>query len=274
MTGACGKTGQATVAELLAHGHEVVAVDVAAGHDLDIAVEQVDLADARGVLEVLDGVEAVVHLANIPGPGVRPPVETFNTNTTVNFNVFSSAPEVGVRHVVWASSAATLGVPFDVPPRYAPVDEDHYPLPTTAYALSKVVGETIAAHVAAWSGIPFVALRFSHIVGPDDYGDLASQADDPAAYRWSLWSYLDVRDAAAACRLALDAPVDGAASFVIAAADTVAAHPSAELLHQLFPSTPLNRELGDFESLLSIDRARTVLGFEPRHSWRDAANPS
>lgn len=148
------------------------------------------------------------------------------------------------------------------------------PLPTTAYALSKVVGETIAAHVAAWSGIPFVALRFSHIVGPDDYGDLASQADDPAAYRWSLWSYLDVRDAAAACRLALDAPVDGAASFVIAAADTVAAHPSAELLHQLFPSTPLNRELGDFESLLSIDRARTVLGFEPRHSWRDAANPS
>ena len=83
-----------------------------------------------------------------------------------------------------------------------------------------------------------------------------------------------MRDAAAACRLALDAPVDGAASFVIAAADTVAAHPSAELLHQLFPSTPLNRELGDFESLLSIDRARTVLGFEPRHSWRDAANPS
>ena len=71
--------------------------------------------------------------------------------------------------MVWASSETTLGLPFDVPPRYAPVDEDHYPLPTTTYALSKVATETIAGHFAEWSGIPFVALRFSNIWRPEDY---------------------------------------------------------------------------------------------------------
>jgi nucleoside-diphosphate-sugar epimerase len=213
-----------------------------------------------------------VHLANIPAPGLATPAVTFNTNMTMNFNVFQAATTLGLSRVVWASSETTLGLPFDVPPRYAPVDEDHYPLPTTTYGLSKVATETIAGHFAEWSGIPFVALRFSNIWRPEDYHEFAEFWSDATLRRWNLWGYVDERDVALSCRLALEAPreaVAGHSAFIIAAADTVMNRPSSELLAEVFPGVPVAREVGEFGTLLAIDRARYVLGFEPGHSWRD-----
>jgi nucleoside-diphosphate-sugar epimerase len=272
VTGASGKAGRAVVADLLAHGYELSAADlVAPADDLGVNVRLADLTDYELARKALEGTEAVVHLANIPAPGIRPPVETFNDNVTMNFNVFHAGAELGLRRVVWASSETTLGLPFDRPPRYVPVDEDHYPFPTTTYALSKVASETIAEQIAAWSGIPFVALRFSNILAPDDYRQFPAYWDDPQARRWNLWSYIDLRDAAAACRLALEAPVEGASSFVIAAADTVMNRPTVELLDRVFPDVPRRADFGKLESLFSIERARAVLGFEPRHSWRSTA---
>jgi hypothetical protein len=69
--------------------------------------------------------------------------------------------------------------------------------------------------------------------------------------------------------LALDAPVQGSAAFIIAAADTVMNRPSADLLREVYPDVPLARDIGEFETLLAIDRAREVLNFAPQHSWRD-----
>jgi nucleoside-diphosphate-sugar epimerase len=159
-----------------------------------------------------------------------------------------------------------------VPPRYAPVDEDHYPVPTTTYALSKVASETVAGHIAQWSGKAFIALRLSNIIAPTGYQRFPSFWADTATRSWNLWGYIDERDAAAAFRLALSAPeeaVAGSPSFIIAAADTVMNRPSADLLAQQFPDVPLRGEISEFGTLLSIDRARKVLGFEPRHTWRD-----
>jgi nucleoside-diphosphate-sugar epimerase len=270
VTGASGKAGRAVVADLLAHDYEVAGTDlVAPTEDLGVDVRLADLTDYDRAFDVLKEIDAVVHLANIPAPDVRPPVETFNSNVTMNFNVFYAATQLELSRVVWASSETTLGLPFDVPPRYVPVDEDHYSFPTTTYALSKVASETIAELIAAWSGIPFLALRFSNILGPEDYRKFPSYWDDPHLRKWNLWSYIDIRDAAAACRLALEAPVEGAPSFVIAAADTVMNRPSTELLQEAFPDVPVKREFGEFESLLSSERAREALGFEPQHSWRD-----
>jgi len=231
-----------------------------------------DLTDYGQAAEALRGADAVVHLANIPAPGIATPAVTFNANITMNFNVFQAAASLGLSRVVWASSETTLGLPFDVPPRYAPVDEDHYPLPATTYALSKVATEAIAGHFAEWSGIPFVALRFSNIMAPDDYQKFPSFWADARDRRWNLWGYIDERDVALSCRLALEAPreaVAGHPAFIIAAADTVMNRPSAELLAEVFPGVKLTREVGEFGTLLAIDRARQVLGFEPRHSWRD-----
>lgn len=270
VTGAAGRAGRAVVAELMEHGHRVMATDlVAPADDLGIPVLRADLTDYGQAAEVLQGADAVVHLANIPAPDLRTPAVTFNSNVTMNFNVFMAAAHLGLGRVVWASSETTLGLPFDVPPRYAPVDEDHYPVPTTTYALSKVASETIAGHISHWSGIPFVALRFSNILGPADYPEFPSFWPDPQLRKWNLWGYIDERDAAAACRLALDAPLEGSSSFIIAAADTVMARPSAELMREVFPGVPLTGELSQTGTLLSIARARHALGFAPSHSWRD-----
>src|ERR1700751_3041071 len=259
VTGASGKAGRAVVADLREHGYDVLATDaVVSGEDRDEGMLRAALTDYGQAVEALSqaGAEAVVHLANIPAPGLSTPAVTFNSNITMNFNVFQAAAALKLDRVVWASSETTLGLPFDTPPRYAPVDEDHYPYPTSSYALSKVASETIAEQIAAWSGKPFVALRFSNIFTVEDYQDLPWAWENPARRRWNLWGYIDARDAAAACRLALEADVTGSSSYIIAAADTAMPRPSAELLKEVYPDVPVKHEVPGHGTLLAIDRAR------------------
>jgi nucleoside-diphosphate-sugar epimerase len=162
VTGAAGKAGRAAVRELREHGYDVLATDVAVGDARAQGVLRADLTDYGQVTDVLHGTDAVVHLANIPAPGLAPAAVTFNENTTMNFNVFHAAAALGLRRVVWASSETTLGLPFgggaEQSPgapgtlSYAPVDEDHFPFPATTYALSKVASEAIAEQVTRASG--------------------------------------------------------------------------------------------------------------------------
>lgn len=277
VTGASGKAGRSVVRDLVAHGYDVAATDISASRrDVEHGVVRADLTDYGQALEVMKDVDAVVHLANIPAPGINTPAVTFNTNMAMNFNVFNAAASLGLSRVVWASSETTLGLSFadkeGSRPRYAPVDEDHYPVPTSTYALSKVASETIAGHISQWSGIAFVALRFSNIMDPEDYDAFPSMWADPHAREWNLWGYVDGRDVAAACRLSLTAPseaISGSPGLIIAAGDTVMNRPSAALFREVFPGVPITREIGEFQTLLSIDRAREKIGYVPQHSWRD-----
>ena len=277
VTGASGKAGRATVDELASSGFDVLAVDLVPAAT-NVSFLRADLCDYGQTVEILSHVDAVVHLANIPAPGIHTPAVTFMRNTEMNANVFLGAAQVGLQRVVWASSETTLGLPFETPPRYVPIDEDHFPYPTTTYALSKVVGETLAAHVSQWSGIPFIGLRLSNIHTVADYEQVPGYWADPTSRMWNLWGYVDVRDAATAFRQALEAPLTGVHNFIIAAADTIMNRPSIELVRAVFPEVTSTRAIGEFETLLSIDAAGRSLGFKPRHSWRDhvaaVASPS
>jgi len=270
VTGASGKVGGATVDELRRHGHDVMPVDLLTVREFTgAAVIGADLTDPMEAAEVLRAMDAVVHIANHPAPDLVPPTRTFQDNVAMNFNVLHAAVHEGLRRVVWASSETTLGLPFsDEPPAYVPIDEDHYPRSRTTYALSKVVTEAMAAELARWSGIPMVALRFSNVYEPHEYQQLPELWEDVRARDFNLWGYIDVRDAALACRLALEADFQGTASVIIAAADTVMNRPTTELLAERFPDVPVRRELWEFQTLLAIDRARELIGFTPQHSWR------
>jgi nucleoside-diphosphate-sugar epimerase len=269
VTGASGKAGRAVVRELAAHDHEVLAVDVVAQREAQTASLLADLTDFGQTVECLSGADAVVHLAAIPAPGIRTEETTFRTNVLSTYNVFEAARLLALRRVVWASSETILGLPFDrEPPAYAPIDEDHPPRPESSYSLSKLLGEELGRQLHRWSGTPHVALRFSNIMQPEDYARFPSFWDDARLRRWNLWGYVDARDVAQSCRLALGADV-GAEHFIVAAADTVMNRPSAELMAEVYPSVPIRGGTGEFGTLLSIEKARKLLGYEPRWSWRD-----
>ena len=216
--------------------------------------------------------DEVVHLAAIPAPNIVPPGETFRINMMSTYNVFSAAEILGMERVVWASSETLIGIPFDrEKPRYAPIDEDHPRLPEFHYALSKLASEAIAEQFNRWSGIPFVALRISNIMEEWEYADrFPGFWDDPSIRAWNLWGYVDARDVAQAVRLALTTDLAGAEPFLVAAADNCMTRESLDLMAEVYPNVPIRGSVSGHDTLLSIDKARTLLGYEPLHSWRDS----
>jgi UDP-glucose 4-epimerase len=281
VTGSSGKLGRHVVAHLADHGYRVIALDrtpdpasrAAAFVRLDLTDTGQVLEALTGVDEVHDGLDAVVHLAAIPAPGLTTNGATFANNIAVTHNVFAAARRAGIRSVVWASSETVLGLPFDDdPPPYIPVDEDYPPRPNSTYSLVKTLEEEMARQFCRWAPMTMVGLRFSNVMDPQDYAQFPAFAADPRLRSWNLWGYIDGRDGAQAVRRALEHCARGGGGvelFVIANADTVMSRPSADLAAEVFPDVAVNRALGEHETLLSIDKARRVLGYEPEHSWRD-----
>ena len=267
VTGGSGKAGRWVVRDLRDRGHDVLNVDVVHDGSPHGLCVRADLTDLGSALEVVAGAAAVVHLAAIPAPELRPEGETFRINALSTYNVFTAAVQHGVGRVVWASSETVLGLPFDDPPAFAPIDETHPPRPETSYALSKLVGETMADQLARRSGIPFLGLRISNIMEPDDYARFPTWQDDTAVRRWNLWGYVDARDVAPAVRLGLEVDLRGAEVCILAAADTCMTADSADLLAREFPTVELSRPVTGRETLLAIDRARSLLGYAPAVSW-------
>jgi nucleoside-diphosphate-sugar epimerase len=280
VTGGSGKAGRAVVRDLLEHGHEVLNVDrmpSAESYSPDTAAPfmPADLTDFGQALEALGGgermpgIEAIVHFAAIPSPVHATPDQVFRTNVTSTHAVFASAARLGIRRVVWASSETTLGLPFERPPDYAPVDEAHT-YPESSYALSKLLGEEMARQFSRWHGTTILGLRLSNVFVRSDYEELLPPSwDDAHARKWNLWGYVDESHVAEAVRRALDADLAGADNFIVAAADTVMKRPSRELMAEVFPDVPLAEGVEGTDTLLSIEKARRVLGYDPGFSWRE-----
>ena len=270
VTGGSGKAGRAVVADLAEHGYDVTNVDVAASREPGAPTLIADLTDLGQAMDSLRGADAVVHLAAIPAPFVLPDGETFRVNMMSTYNVFSAAAQLGMERVVWASSETLIGLPFErEQPRYAPIDEEHPRLPEFHYALSKLAGEVIGEQFSRWTGIPYVALRYSNVMEETDYQRFPEYWEDPKSRAWNLWGYVDARDVAQCTRLALEKDVPGAEAFLVAAADTCMTQPNDELLAEFYPDVPIRGDVSGHKTLLSIDKARRLLGFDPSHSWRD-----
>ncbi|WP_298457343.1 NAD(P)-dependent oxidoreductase [uncultured Cellulomonas sp.] len=275
VTGGSGKLGRSVVARLRQDGHDVLNLDRVGqrgtGFVLIDLTDYGQVADAiAGIDEHHGGLDAVVHLAAIPAPGIVPDVATFHHNMLATYNVFQAARRAGVDRIVYASSETVLGLPFETPPPYIPVDEEYPARPESTYSLVKHLEEQMAAQLTRWDPtLSITALRFSNVMEPEDYARFPSFQDDGTLRRWNLWGYIDARDGAQAVVRALQNAGPGFDTFIIAAADTVMTRPSADLAGEVFPGVPLAREVSGQETLLSIDKARRVLGYDPQHSWRD-----
>ncbi|MDQ1720184.1 MAG: hypothetical protein QOE89_4137 [Pseudonocardiales bacterium] len=278
VTGSSGKLGRHVVRHLLERDWDVVAIDSAPSPNPGVTSSRIDLTDFGQTLEALtgiddrhDGVDAVVHLAAIPAPGLRSNSATFHNNMNATYNVFAAAQRAGIKNVVWASSETVLGLPFDEPPPYVPVDEEYPPRPNSTYSLVKTMEEEMARQFCRWDPeLKMIGLRFSNVMDAEDYRDFPSFDHDAQLRKWNLWAYIDGRDGAQAVRKALEHQAAGTDVFIIANADGVMTRPNSELLAEVFPDVAVKRDVGPNETLLSIDKARRVLGYEPEHSWRDS----
>jgi nucleoside-diphosphate-sugar epimerase len=274
VTGGSGKLGSVVVADLVAHGHNVLNADLVAPGEQLCPFLQVDLGDAGQVFEALAGADlcqssdAVVHLAATAAPGRTPNTTTFKNNVTGTYNVFEAARRLGVRNVVYASSEIIFGLPFSTPPSYLPVDEQSPARPESAYGLSKLLAEQMAEQFCRRDPeLKMFGLRFSNVQLQQDYAKFPGFQLDPYERRWNLWGYIDARDGAQAVRKALESTGRGAEVFVVANAETVVRLPNRDLIEHCFPGTPLLGGLGPNDSLLSIEKARRLLGYEPQHHW-------
>lgn len=278
VTGGSGKLGRAVLKDLVENGYEVVNLDQTLPPEPICKTVRIDLSDfgqvagaiLGGVDEVGGPFDAVVHLAAIPAPGLFPNARTFANNVPTSYNMFESCRLAGITNVVFASSETVLGLPFDTPPPYAPVDEAYFPRPESAYSLGKLLDETMAAQYCRWNpALKMVGLRFSNVMYVEDYAAFPGFDADANARKWNLWGYIDARDGAQAVRKGLEAGFTGFEPFIIANADTVMTRSNDELMAEVFPSVEKTRALGTNDTLLSIDKAKRLLGYAPEHSWRN-----
>jgi nucleoside-diphosphate-sugar epimerase len=226
----------------------------------------------KGVDEHKGPFDAVVHLAAIPAPGLFANARTFANNVPATYNVFEAARVTAIKTVVFASSETVLGLPFDTPPPYVPVDEEYYPRPESAYSLGKLLDETMARQFARWDPeLKIAGLRFSNVMDVEDYAAFPAFDSDPRQRKWNLWGYIDARDGAQAVRKAVEADFKGFEAFIIANADTVMSRANASLMAEVFPGVETRPGMSATGTLLSIEKAKRMLDYNPQHSWRDHA---
>lgn len=272
VTGAAGKIGRWTVRMLLDAGYQVIGSDkVLAEESAAENFVQADLLDYGQVCQLFMGSDAVVHLASIPTDIRNTPQAIFNNNMMINFNVFEACKDLNIPKIVWASSETVLGFPFtEGDLQYVPLDEEHPLFAKSSYAMVKILTEHLACMYTDLVKKQIITLRFANIYEPDEYTKIPTYwpEEHKSKQKMNLWAYCDVRDAAQACLLALQNDI-GSNVFHITAPDTIINQPSEDLVRKYFPKVSINRPITGFETLMSIDKAKRILGYNPQFTWRN-----
>jgi UDP-glucose 4-epimerase len=280
VTGARGKVGRAAVTALMGAGHDVRATDLfppvfERPEHGEPEYVQANLTDAGDVFAVVRGAEAVVHAAAIPEPTRNPPHVVFHNNLMATFNAIEAAIRFGASRFVNISSETVPGFFFperEFLPDYVPVDEEHPIRPQDPYATAKFFGELLMDAAVRRSDIRCISIRPSWVQHEGNYErNLGPQVRDASVLSPNFWSYIDVYDLADAIVLAVESDLPGHEVFYIASPDNVGGRPFEEIVREYYGDDveikkPLPREDA---SGISIARAKRMLGYRPRRSWRD-----
>jgi nucleoside-diphosphate-sugar epimerase len=276
VTGASGRIGRAMLAELREAGrYQVWAVDrVLPPPGLAHRALLGDLADAGSVYGTLAGADAVIHLGAYPSTAHHPGEQVYVNNTAACAHVAAACAAFGITRVVYTSSVTIYSLDQQARRggiKRLPADESIEPAPDDWYPLSKWVGEQIFALAGMQHGVRTVSLRPALVVGPDEYAQRGRPRHDRDA-SGGMWGYVDARDVALAARLALERLDDlppGNHPFNIGAADAHSALPLSEVIPRFIPElAALAGDLTGTQPGYSIEKARRLLGYEPRYSWR------
>lgn len=268
VTGNKGRIGQVLQAQLEEAGHTVIGFDRADGHDI---------MDGAAVRAAAQGCDAVIHTAALLGRPGESDDDIMAVGVMGTWHVLMAAQAAGAQRVVSFSSVNAMGIFMGhAAPDYLPIDDDHPPRPVSPYGISKRLGEDLCRYFTGVTGIPTICLRPPAVWFPDRYAKaLAAWQADENAQRTPIWEYgafCDVRDVAAAAVLALTCPNPGHVTLNLCADDIAATRPSREMAAWVHPDVPWRGgpefDADPFRALLDNRRAKAVLGWQPRYSWR------
>ena len=276
VTGGSGKLGQYVVREMADNGYEVMSIDQRFPTDRieGVHYRQVDLMRIGEIADAMRDCDAVIHLGAIPNPYGHADEVVFVNNTQATFNVLQAASLLGVKRAAIASSVSGYGhawSPVPIYPRYAPLDEAHPMENHDAYGLSKEVDERTAEMFVRRDGMQIAAMRFHWVGWPDEIAAIGPGGMSEEQLRDSakiLWGYVDVRDAASACRLAIETSFGGFEAFNIVAPDTQSRVPTEELIRTYTPGTEIRVPIAGTDAGISTEKAQRVLGWKAVNGWR------
>jgi nucleoside-diphosphate-sugar epimerase len=276
VTGGSGKFGHWAVRELVSSSHQVTVFDRMRPAQSEGAQYLLGNIENLGeVFGALAGADAVLHLAGIYTHGITTNEVTFRTNAMGTFNVHEAAWRLGIKRVVTMSSEAVLGwAPGswerEHVPEYLPIDENHPCRPQDCYGLSKQVAEAIAHSYTAKCGMETVLIRAPWIISPEELREL-KRANGRKPTRFTTYHYIDVRDLAVACRLAVERPLSGCQVLFVGSGESSVSEPLSTLFPKMFSGLgDKAKELTGSRASVSIEKAKAVLGWSPRYYWRNA----
>jgi nucleoside-diphosphate-sugar epimerase len=274
VTGGSGRLGQFVIRELLARRYQVLSLDRVAPREKLCMSWIVDLRHPGDLFEALRGVFGIIHLGAYQAPNLAPDAETLSNNVSATYNVLRAAADMGVKRVVMASSTAAFGFIYATKlwaPEYLPLDEHHPSTPQDSYGLSKVLGERIAdSFVSLYPEMTLSSLRFPGVNFDLSYESFRERWRNPQSRRSGFWTYIDARDAAVTCRLALEAKFHGHEVFIASAPLNCMIQPTLPLVKQFLPKGVKMRKVsGTHWSCVDSSKARRVLGFKPEHVWQN-----
>jgi nucleoside-diphosphate-sugar epimerase len=287
VTGGSGLAGKWVVEDLVAHGYEVLNLDRVPMAKPIARTLITDLTDAGQVFNALASttvlkefeediepkpIDAIVHFAAIPRILITPDNEVFRINVMATYNVLDAASKLGIKKVIVASSETTYGVVFahrHRDPEYFPLDEEYPVDPMDSYAMSKVINEVTAKAFHARTGADIYCFRIGNVLDPIDYQKFPTWLKDPGLRKRIAWSYIDGRDLATACRLGIEKDGLGFEVMNVAADDVSSDRPTADLLKEFYPGVPVKKQLGEFETLLSNEKLKRLLGWQQQYKWRE-----
>ena len=274
VTGGSGRLGQFLIRELLAHSYEVLSLDRVPPREKLCVSWLADLRHAGDLFEAVRDAYGVIHLGAYQAPNLAPDRETFSNNVCATYNVLRAAADMGVEKIVLASSTAAFGFIYAKKlwaPDYLPLDEKHPSKPQDSYGLSKLMGEQIAdSFVTLRPDMTISSMRFPGVNFDLTYESFRERWKVPATRASGFWTYIDARDAAAACRLALEAQFHGHEVIIASAAMSCMIQPTRALVTKYLPAgAEIRKVSGEYWSAVDSTKAQELLGFQPHYLWQD-----
>jgi len=270
VTGTSGQIGS-VIAEMLSPDHSVVGVDLIPGK---ITTHIGNLSDRDFAFSVTKGIDIVIHTASLHAPHVKEyPSEAFiDTNVKGTQTLLEASIKNRIHRFIYTSTTSLYRYAMVPSEKAVWVTETLRPKPRDIYDVTKIAAENMCRLMSETHELPCLSLRVSRFFPEPEYL--------MAIYR--LYRGVDVRDAAAAHILAIEADICGYDVFNVSARSPFSEDETPELLHdaprvlrRLFPSIDeLFAQKGwkfpqSIDRVYVIEKAEKHLGYRPKYNFNE-----